>query len=231
MNYINRLIERIDIVSESNDNDSLYNIMGNHINCRYMLVRNHIAEMLMDYHSKQSFVMLNSLLADKDRVVRASACESLSIFADIETLNILLDVILNDRSALVRKYAASSILSILQKRNLKDTLKPDFFEYRKEKNIPARISYFMILYYLGEEKYLDCILGYINHKNYINRINAINALIQILTLENHQIIKVAVDKAVKSEESIAVKSSIRELYINISVLQGEEESGCIDLRR
>jgi len=225
---MNKLIESIDTANDANDTNQLFIIMEKHINCRYMLVRNHIAETLMDYSSKQSFDMLIKLLSDKDRIVRASACESLSIYPNIETLNILLSVISNDRSSLVRKYAASSILSILQKQNQKDTVKTDFFKYGNEKSIPTRISYFMVLYYLGEEKFLDSILGYINHKNYINRINVINALIQILTLQNHQRIKVAVDEVVKTEESIAVKSSIQELYNNIYALQGDESDSMMD---
>jgi len=216
---MNRIIEGIDIAAEANDTDRFFDIIEKHINSRYMLVRNHIAETLMDFSGKQSFDILTHLLIDKDRVVRASACGSLSIFTNIETVSILLNVISSDKSPLVRKYAAGSTLIILKHLDCKDDLYIDFFNERKERSIPAKISYYMILYYLGQEKYLDYILSYINHDNYINRINAINALGLIITLKNTQKVKTVVDERLATEDSIAVKSSILNLYNNISQIE------------
>lgn len=167
-------------------------------------VRRTVIESLVNYNSNDVINAIIVLLEDSDELVRITAAESLGLLKSSKSIPSLVKS-LSDKSELVRSYAAASLGEIGDK-NIIYTLKE---KLKQEKRNAARLGYYYGLYLLGEKEYLNNIIKLLKTKSYKVRSSSVNSLVNMVNKENVLLIKNELNKALITEQTIAVKSSIQ----------------------
>ncbi|HEX2953144.1 MAG TPA: HEAT repeat domain-containing protein [Bacillota bacterium] len=191
-------IQIMEILSKDNDDE----------------IRWTVAEALMEFDDIHAEQILNSLVIDENETVRVCACESLRYGRTKETIRLLKERLIIDKSSLVRGYAALSLADIVRE----DPSLPDFElvpflkeRINKEKNAGVKISIYKSLYNLGEREYLDLLLHEINNREYRNRCAVVNLVSDSISEENKKKVLPFLKQRLKIEKTVAVKSIIEEV--------------------
>ena len=173
-------------------------------------VRYYVAELLVNADATQAEDILVPMLDDKEYLVRVNACDSLCISSNPKVLELLKKVLIRDKSALVRHYAALSIGDIASKSEIKKEELLRFLEQRlhKEKTEHTKIAFFSTMFVLGEEKYFQYLLEQLKGVKYRNRCATVNTLAYIASVKNREEIITALEELKKTETTVAVNSTL-----------------------
>ena len=174
-------------------------------------IRMNVAEILVISKTKKSKKILIDLTNDKNYLVRANACESLSIFNDKETLMLLINIMKRDKSRIVRAYAILSARDIAL--SLDSEAKCFVVEFLKHlvRNKTCRmilVAAYSGLYLLCDNKYINNIFDELNSKRYQLRCFTVNILLDITDSSNKDIILKRLRNLYKTEKTTAVKSTL-----------------------
>ena len=174
-------------------------------------IRMKVAEILIISKTKKSKKILLDLTNDKNYLVRANACESLSIFSDKETLMLLINVARRDKSCIVRAYAVLSARDIAL--NLDEEAKRFVVKYLEHLVINEtcrmiHVAAYSGLYLLCDNKYINNIFDELNSKRYQLRCFAVNILLDITDSSNKDIILKRLRDLYETEKTVAVKSAL-----------------------
>lgn len=179
-------------------------------------IRAYVAEILVNFSNKEGEDILLRLACDDSSFVRTEACDSLCISESPNTYNFLKIIAKKDINGIVRGYAICSLGDIGIKLKKHDDLIP-FLEniLVKEKVVFTKINIYTVLYKLGKTEYFNNLLTLIDTKRYQNRCSVINCLYEISNEDNKEQILNALNERKKKEKSIAVISTIDDVYKEI----------------
>lgn len=144
------------------------------------------------------------LLNDNSLFVRIDAVECLAELGGKNSMKFLLPYI-NDRSEVVRMYIGTCLGEI----GSRSVIKKIEEVVKNEHSNLAKAGLLHGLYLLGKKERLAEILALLKCKRYRVRCSVANGLANLLCKENKKVIKEALSKALKNEDTIAVKSSLR----------------------
>lgn len=178
-----------------------------------------VSENLAQIHCVQTEKILIEMLKDKERIIRASACDSLYFSHSLEVLNYLLNMI-SDKTVLVRGYAFLSIGDVYC--NLKD--KKEIYpiidqkiakKFDVEQSEWVKICIARTSFLMGNTGYLTYLLNSIHSKYYKNRCLVINLFKDLPLSINDKSKLVKALKCQKEKESVyAVLHCINDLLAN-----------------
>ena len=176
-------------------------------------IRSYVAELLVSAHGKKAEKTLINMCVDKDEIVRANACDSLSVFPTFDSYNRLIKCVNNDKSAIVKTYAILSLADIFKRINI-DTkdLKKLFITYSQDENVSVSAACCRGLYILGEKSYLEKLFKLFVTENYQERCMIINILNSVINNENDKRIFSELRNFRKFETSAAVASLVDGIF-------------------
>ena len=139
-----------------------------------------ISESLADYHCAQSERILVEMLKDKERIIRASACDSLCFSDSLNVFNHLIRMT-SDTTVLVRGYAILSLgdvyCNMVSTENTFSNLNCLVMKmFDKEQSEWLKICIARTAYLIGNLNFLYYLIDSINSKFYKNRCLAVNLL-------------------------------------------------------
>lgn len=158
--------------------------------------------------------LIRALEIDTDELVRAEAADSLGAIRD-QRAALALRRALNDRSWLVRGYAASALGELGNTRNAA------FVRSRlaKERRAEVRVGLFMALYCLGDQAALAKLLNLLHHSRYHVRCAVANDLSTLgIRKKDTGIVVQALRNAGSREQTTAAASSIAGALRSLDVL-------------
>lgn len=175
-------------------------------------IRSRVGILLANFTEERGEKILINLTKDKDSLVRAEACDSLSQSQSFGTYELLKKIATQDDDSMVRGYAISSLSKIALAINKKVEVTAFLTRRLAEERIEfTRINIYKVLYDMGEKKYLNCLIENLNDKIYQNRCAVVNLLGEIVDEYNYQPILEALEKRKEIEDTIAVNSTINKL--------------------
>jgi len=157
------------------------------------------------------------LSKDHNSYVRASACDSLSIFSDLETVTVLKERLKSDKDEMVRTYASLALGDLINNTNpptekLVDWLLSILYNEKSEK---VKITIYRALYFSGRNEVLPEIISGLRSQEYQDRIAVISILEEVYNLENAKEIEDKLTELLENEDSYAVISRIDKLFQNV----------------
>ncbi|URZ01806.1 HEAT repeat domain-containing protein [Clostridium felsineum] len=172
-------------------------------------IRCRVAEVLAYQNIKASEEILLMLLEDKDELVRTNACESICSSTSKEVVEFLKHKVVEDKSYLVRGYAAMAISEIAVKigYDIKEFL---IKALENEKVKWVKINFYRALYVIGEEEYLKLLMKDLDDEYYGIRCAVVNILSELASKENFEIIIETLKNRLKVEDNISVRAEIEE---------------------
>lgn len=184
------------------DNKIITNLI-NDLRSRSYEVRMRAAEKLGELRSKRAITPLANLSKDTDELVRIHVAESLGYIKSRKSIPVLLEM-LNDKAELVRGYAAEA-LGWIGDKSVVLTLEKML---KREKRNATRVRIYIALYLLGQRQVLKLILECLKIRNYRVRCTAAYFLCEIANKSNSEEILCALQKAWRTEATIAAKSAM-----------------------
>jgi len=153
---------------------------------------------------KRHTLEIAKLLQDRDKLVRITAAEALGEIRDMKVLKSL-ESALKDSSSLVRSYVAEAI-AFIQGKKAKNTLTKHL---ASEDSQRVKISILAALYDIGYHEYLTDLLSQYNSPIYQDRCAIANLIAELrLVKSDMRIVKKFIRDKLKTESSVAVKSSL-----------------------
>lgn len=190
------LKEKFDMLKKIEDNvefsdrfsDEEFNILELYSKEKNFIIRSEVARILVNSTCNRDERILLKLSRDKKSLVRAEACDSLSISKSKRAVDILVRTLKKDQSGMVRAYAIHSLGNISKRlhieMDIKDIIKKVL---RKEKSNLVKISAFKVLYSLKDEENFSFLINKLNSKKYQNRCAVVNCLEEISNEGNREI--------------------------------------------
>ncbi len=194
----------IQYLDETKLSDKSLEILVELTNHKLDYIRLDAIEILSSYDLEEDInhVWATSLL-DSEPLIRVTAAEMVAEQNITQGVPILIKM-LNDKSFLVRGYAAVSLSEMKAK-------KGEMFVKRKlryEKNHWVKLNMLTALYNYGDKQKIKKILSYLEHKSYQIRCATANILSMIIVANNKKEAIIALETALVKEKTIAAKSSI-----------------------
>lgn len=179
--------------------------------CKNHEIRLEVTELLAFFPCEYSEKFLIKMTRDKNRLVRASACDSLCFSRSPAALSAL-KISATDGNPLVRGYAVLSIGDISGNTRANAEI-VEFLKDRekKEKNPWVKIAVYRSLFVAGEPTYAGKLLQALNSKRYQNRCFAVNLLSELAETESPEKIphlEESLEERLLKEEVPAVRESI-----------------------
>lgn len=213
---VNKKIEYIDsLYSFSKLYDSQIKVLRT-LSCDANIeVRVRVSELLSLYPSTESEIVLLRLIKDKNYLVRASACDSLSWSSSVVVLDALIKAT-KDRSALVRGYSILSLADVQKNISCNATRVNEILEklLTKEKSTWVKIALYRSLVSLGKQCYRECFIRQIFSKDYKNRCFTLSLLEELLDNNMFQATNDLLEflqQAYEEEDTTAVKDKLLKL--------------------
>lgn len=184
------------------------------LNCDAEL-RYFFAENLINAEPKESWHLLQVLTDDPDFLVRAEACQSLSVNSSKQSFDLLKKICCGDPNEVVRAYAIVSLGLILNEQTT-DSIHEvvDALTLLKEKDNSLRVQLALCetLYRVcPNEEYIKEIVKCFDNPDYTIRCSALNHLEGMITGQNKERIKRHILQLQDVEDSQAVLSVIARL--------------------
>lgn len=177
-----------------------------------------VSENLAPIHCVQTEKILIEMLKDKERIIRASACDSLYFSHSLEVLKHLLKMI-SDKTVLVRGYAFLSIGDVYCNLKEEKEIHPIIDQiiaqkFDIEQSEWVKICIARTAFLMGNTSYLTCLLNSIHSKYYKNRCLAINLFkdLPLSTNDKSKLIKTL--KCQKKNESVYAVSHCINDFLN-----------------
>lgn len=172
-------------------------------------VRGLVASLMVNSVNEFGFEILSRLSKDKNVYVRIEAFDSFSVFADVRVIELLQNVINNEKNTLAKSYAIMSfgdVVSILQ---LCDKYTHYILNIKNvSKSKECILSCLYCLSVFGQNV-VDEILFYLDDNNYRIRMSAIAILEEIVNSKNKGVILNKLVELLKYEKVRAVREKIK----------------------
>lgn len=211
------MLKKIEDNVEFNDrfSDEEFSILELFSKEKDFIIRSEVARILVNSTCERDENILLKLSKDKNSLVRAEACDSLSISRSKNAAKVLVNTLKKDQSGMVRAYAIHSLGSISKKLHNEGDIKNLIKKIlKKEKSNLAKISAFKVLYCLEDKENLSFLINRVNAKKYQNRCAVINCLEEISDegdKEINEIIKETLLSHLEVEKNEVVISIIENL--------------------
>ena len=167
-------------------------------------VRYHAVERIGYSRSRQTTDLLMNALDDPDELVRVQCLEELSYRDDMGPVEApRIRPCLNDRSELVRRYAASALATARD-----FSIIPLLKERLRQVSSAEQCSYCFALIELGERSYLETVLGLLKTDCYHTRCSVANCIGAFVDDSNRKRIVTALLDALECETSRAASTTI-----------------------
>lgn len=177
-----------------------------------------VSENLAQIHCVQTEKILIEMLKDKERIIRASACDSLYFSNSLEVLKHLLKMI-SDKTVLVRGYAFLSIGDVYCNLKEEKEIHPIIDQiiaqkFDIEQSEWVKICIARTAFLMGNTSHLTYLLNSIHSKYYKNRCLAINLFkdLPLSTNDKSKLIKTL--KCQKKNESVYAVSHCINDFLN-----------------
>lgn len=173
--------------------------------------------------------ILMEMLEDKNYLVRCEVCDALYGFKSEIVLNKLLTRIKKERSSTVRMYIISTIGSIIDCANNKNTIYEQLYILStKETSKRVIIAYMSLFYLLNKDmEYINKALFYINDIDYHIRCNVINLLNEIVDNKNISIIINTYEKRLLIEDIFCVKDLLKTSLKELAIIHSKTVSSFV----
>lgn len=179
------------------------------------LIRGRCAKLLVNTSASKAKHVLLTLADDKDALVRTEAYDSLSGFPSKHVQKVLKQAIVHEPNALARSYAILSWADITQALGVHKKQKKFLKQLKKLPKIKKSEHYMLSFYYaryvLGNKKSLKKLLAFLNSSDYQICCCAVNLLWDIVSPENRQSIKQALEQLLQQEVCASVSENVTEL--------------------
>lgn len=179
------------------------------------LVRGRCAKLLANACASKAKHVLITLAGDKDALVRTEAYDSLSGFPSKHVQKVLKQAIVHEPNALARSYAILSWADVTQALGVHKKQKKFLKQLKKlpkiKKSEHCMLSFYYARYVLGHKKSLKKLLAFLNSSDYQICCCAVNLLWDIVSPENRQSIKQALEQLLQQEVCASVSENAAEL--------------------
>lgn len=169
----------------------------------------YVTRILAVSRTEKSKKILMNIVTNPDDLVRANACDSLGIFDDMETMELLSEIAQTDESELVVSYALLAIGDIIKTKKYESTIFKDSLENTKSEHV--RLAALRGLYLTGDESVLWDILQGLKSNDYAVRCFCVNILSDIRADKNQKVIDDMILQARNQEQSRAVISCMDDI--------------------
>jgi len=207
-------IDTIDAMADDDIvlDDSHFAILKSLSSDKDAFVRSRSAALLINFESEESLDLLLKLSGDDDAFVRTEAYDSLSVFHFENVEKTLYQAIISENDELARRYAILSWtdVSLHLYDNFGDKISFVLNKLETEDSDGCLLDYYRALHLFGHKGALDPLekmIEFLKNDYYAIRCAALNELIDAANEDNSEQIKRAVEELLKTEETIAVKSS------------------------
>lgn len=172
-------------------------------------VKGLVASLMVNSIDEFGFEILNRLSKDKNDYVRTEVFDSLSVFSDANTVQLLQNAIRTETNNLARSYAIMSFGDVVYSLGISD----DYKEYVDKikscnKSNDCILSCLYCLYQFGENVIED-ILSFLDDNDYHIRLSAISVLEEIVNNDNLDIITRKLNDRLKIENCNSVIDKIK----------------------
>lgn len=179
------------------------------------LIRGRCAKLLAHACASKAKRVLLTLACDKDALIRTEAYDSLSAFPSKHVQKVLKQAIVHEPNALARSYAILSWADVTQALGVHKKQKKFLKQLKKlpkiKKSEHCMLSFYYAKYVLGHKKFLKKLLAFLNSSDYQICCCAVNLLWDIVSLENRQSIKQALEQLLQQEVCASVSENAAEL--------------------
>lgn len=172
-------------------------------------VKGLVASLMVNSIDEFGFEILNRLSKDKNDYVRTEVYDSLSVFSDANTVQLLQNAISTETNNLARSYAIMSFGDVVYNLGISDDYKQYVDKIKscnKSKN--CILSCLYCLYQFGENVIED-ILSFLDDNDYHIRLSAISVLEEIVNNDNLDIITRKLNDRLKIENCNSVIDKIK----------------------
>lgn len=204
-------ISLIDSLENSEAADSeRFEIIRKYVTDDDSFVRSRCACILAGFRNEESLELLVALCNDDDAFVRTEAYDSLSAFPCKRAEKLLYRAVSNEPDELARSYAIFSWAEVIYSLygSCGNAVEFLFSVIRTEKSERCRLNCYAGIYRLGYARVLPEILAFMKSENYHIRCLVANVLSEMVRREDKDIIMSAVAECLRTEETIAVRSSM-----------------------
>lgn len=172
-------------------------------------VRGLVASLMVKSIDEFGFEILNRLSKDNNDYVRTEVFDSLSVFSDANTVQLLQNAIRTETNNLAKSYAIMSFGDVVYSLGISD----DYKEYVDKikscnKSNDCILSYLYCLYLFGENV-IDDICLFLNDNDYHIRLSAVSILEEIVNNDNLDIIISKLSDRLRSEDCSSVIHKIK----------------------
>ena len=183
------------------------------------LVRSRAADLLINFENDKAKKALLKLAGDKKSLVRVSAYDSLSVFKDRKIEKVLKKAILKEKNELACSYAIMAWGDIAVTFDNEDLQNELFLKkikktFKVKKSEHCMLSCRYVEYIMKDKKNLMKIIDFLKSPNYQVRCGTINILREFVCENNKDFIKRKLKKTEQCENSIAVKTAIKNVIEN-----------------
>ena len=179
------------------------------------LIRGRCAKLLANASASKAKRVLLTLSCDKDALVRTEAYDSLSGFPSKHVQKFLKQAIVHEPNALARSYAILSWADVTQALGVHKKQKKFLKQLKKlqkiKKSEHCMLSFYYAKYVLGHKKSLKKFLAFLSSSDYQICCCAVNLLWDIVSPENRQSIKQALEQLLQQEVCASVSENAAEL--------------------
>lgn len=176
-------------------------------------LRQSIAEQLINAEPDEAWPLLRTLAEDENWVVRAEACQSLSVNHGDGARELLEKICRNEEDETVRAYAIQSLGAVLKAG--KETRRGvALLRELKQSQPGARVQMAVLEALYGVEPqqgYLEELAEYLRWDDYTIRCTALNHLSEMAAEENRTLIQEHLSRLKQVENTRAVRSTVERL--------------------
>lgn len=171
-------------------------------------VKGLVASLMVNSIDEFGFEILNRLSKDNNDYVRTEVFDSLSVFSDANTVQLLQNAIRTETNNLAKSYAIMSFGDVVYNLGISDDYK-EYVDKSKScnKSKDCILSCLYCLYLFGENV-IDDICLFLNDNDYHIRLSAISILEEIVNKDNFDIITSKLNDRLKIEDCSSVIDKI-----------------------
>ena len=173
-------------------------------------LRQSIAEQLINAEPDEAWPLLRTLAEDENWVVRAEACQSLSVNHGDGARELLEKICRNEEDEVVRAYAIQSLGAVLKAG--KETRRGvALLRELKQSQPGARVQMAVLEALYGVEPQQGYLAEYLRWDDYTIRCTALNHLSEMAAEENRALIQEHLSRLKQVENTRAVRSTVERL--------------------
>lgn len=187
-------------------------------NCSFL--RSRCAALLVNFINEDSMNLLIKLCQDEDSFVRTEAYDTLGVFWFGQSEEILFRAIQKENDDLALSYAILSWADVVKHLhdNFKNQIAFVISLINQKYSEDVLLSCYYALYTFGNQQALERMIEFLNNKSYHVRCSTLNLLHDVSNSTNVNLIEESINKLLKTEKEIAVRSLAIEIRQKIEML-------------